>query len=89
MRLRTIAEVAIGGSGLGIQPGCQQDMDSKLAAAESALAAEPARQAEAVANTLRLVAAMIEEARLQGAAELHEWSLGRALGKLCPLFPFC
>jgi hypothetical protein len=89
MRLRTIAEVAIQGSGLGIEPNCRQDLDTMLDSAELKLLADPQRRSEAVMNTLKLVAGMIQEARDRNAMELHEWSLGGALGKLCPLFPFC
>ena len=45
--------------------------------------------AEVRANTELLVDAMIAEAIAQGATKLHEWTLGGALAKLCPLYPFC
>jgi hypothetical protein len=84
-----VANAAIASSGFRIQPGCEQNLMMTLTDAEGKLASAPERRAEAVANTLRLIAAMIDEASQQGTDELHEWSLGRALGKLCPLFPFC
>ena len=40
-------------------------------------------------NLREFVRAMIEEAKSQGAAELHEWSFEAAKRKLCPIWPFC
>jgi len=72
-----------------LAPGCEGNLRNLLLNAAGAVGNDVDRLEEAQANLVKLVAAMAEEAQLQGESVLHEWSLGKALGKLCPLFPFC
>ena len=54
----------------------------------------PGRLDEVTANVKKLTEEMVRQAQEAGQRgedpnRLHEWSLGKALDKLCPLFPFC
>jgi hypothetical protein len=91
-RLKTVQHVRLAATGLGIEVACEQNLNQLVDAAGAQLdgqwaAVEVVEQA--ATNLERLIDAMAEEARSQGATTLHEWSLSKALGRLCPLFPFC
>lgn len=43
----------------------------------------------ATTNTMRLVDEMMVVARETGLARLHQSTMGEALARLCPLWPFC
>jgi len=69
---------------------CEQDFRSLVRGSLARVGADPLPLSPTVRqNTKALVAAMVDEARRGGATKLHEWTLQGALGKLCPLFPFC
>lgn len=40
-------------------------------------------------NVVLLAKQMAADVADQRSFELHEWSLSRAMNKLCPLYPFC
>lgn len=91
-RLKTIQQARLASTGLGIEAGCEQNLNQLVNAAGAQLDGQGAAVEDveqAAANLERLIDAMAEEARSQGATTLHEWSLSMALGRLCPLFPFC
>jgi hypothetical protein len=77
--------------GFEFEQGCEQNF--RRLARESferlGTGLSPASAADVRVNTERLVTAMVIEARAQHADTLHEWTLSGALGKLCPLYPFC
>ena len=66
------------------QPECEQDLRARLL--NSVQQVTSATFYQAAANT----AALVREMKLQtNDGKLHEWTLPKALEKLCPIFPFC
>ena len=47
-----------------------------------------ARRPEAVANTLRLIAATVESAQRRGDKMLHEGNVEAGREEVCPVYPF-
>jgi hypothetical protein len=89
MDLWTIVDTIVAGSGLTIEPQCEQLLRTFVAQGETGLIAFPDRRAEAVGNLSRFLAEMIDESRSQGLNALHEPTFYAAKLKLCPLWPFC
>jgi hypothetical protein len=89
--LWTVARQYAGTFGFAFEQGCELDFRRLARASFVRVAARPGPlvDADVRANTETLVAAMIDEARAQGATTLHEWTLKGALAKVCPLYPFC
>ena len=91
-RLISVSQVRVAGSGLGIDPNCAYELDKLIQDAAQHLdtvRAAPQVIDDASANLELLIDAMADVARGRGAQVMHEWSLGDARARLCPLFPFC
>jgi hypothetical protein len=91
-RLRNVQLTRLAATGLGIDPPCEHDLDQLVSTAGAQLDSQRAaveQVDEAAANLGKLIDAMADEARTQGSTTMQEWSLRNALGRLCPLFPFC
>lgn len=79
-------------NGIPLSPSCALPLDVLVRNGAKRLDetdASPELVEQARTNLERLLDTMAAEARAQNATELHEWSLTGALGRLCPLFPFC
>ena len=79
---------------LPIHAGCEHHLVQLIAQAShrvdaAGLASDDARLDEAEANFRTLLTEMGRQAGLLGFSELHEPTLFAALGKLCPIWPFC
>jgi hypothetical protein len=77
-----------------INPGCEHHLIQLIDKASHRVVDEgqgfdAARLDEAEANFRTLLTEMTRQAGLLGFSELHEPTLFAALGKLCPIWPFC
>jgi hypothetical protein len=82
-------QASLAATGLGIEPGCADTLDKLVNKGATRLDEQQGDLNQAIANLKRLIDTMAKEARTRGAATMHGWSLSNALGRLCPLFPFC
>ena len=86
----TIAKAEARRLGYKFDVNCEQDFRRLVRGSLARVGSDPLPLSASIRkNTKTLVTAMVDEARRGGATELHEWTLQGALGKLCPLFPFC
>jgi hypothetical protein len=77
-----------------IDANCEQQLTQLIQTAardmeRKALLSNSAKLLEAEHNLRALLTQMTWQAGAQGFDELHEPTLGAALRRLCPLFPFC
>lgn len=53
------------------------------------LVMDPTAIGRAYGSTIMLVETMVQVAKERGELTLHEHTVPEALGRLCPIFPFC
>lgn len=88
MDLWTVADVVIAASGLDLDASAEDQLRELIGDGEAKLAESPERRAEAVENLMRLLTAVIEQARSTDRVAIDDASVDAALG-LCPIWPFC